>query len=281
MLFNFAVQYAIRIVKVNHDDLKMKVTHQFPIYADDVNILGGWLITAEKNTEALVVASKEICLEVNAGKTKYMVMSREQNAGQSHNMTIDNSPFEKVEGFRYLGTILMNQNSIQEEIKSRLKSGNACYPSLQNLLSSGLLSKNINIKKYNFAFILYGCETWSLILREERRLLRRIFGPKRDEVTGKWRKLHKEELNYLYDLYSSLTIVRVINSRRMRWVEHVARMGRGEVYAVLVGKTEGKRPLGRPRLKWKDNINMDLHELGCGGMDWIDLAQDRDRWWHL
>ena len=129
----------------------------------------------------------------------------------------------------------------------------------------------------------YGCETWSLTLREERKLrvfenmvLRRMFGTRRDEVTGEWRRLHNEELN---DLYSSLKIVRVIKLRRMRWAGHVARMGeeRG-VYRVLVGKPEGKRQLGRPRRRWVDNIRMDLQEVGCGYMDWIGLAQDRDRW---
>src|SRR5215475_12568112 len=100
--------------------------------------------------------------------------------------------------------------------------------------------------------------------------------PKRDEVTGDWRKLHNEELN---DLYSSPNIVRVIKSRRMRWVGHVARMGEGRgVYRVLVGKPEGKRSLGRPRLGWEDNIRMDLQEVGLGYVDWIGLAQDTDRW---
>jgi len=119
-------------------------------------------------------------------------------------------------------------------------------------------------------------------LREKRRLrvfenrVLRIFGPKRDEVTGEWRKLHNEELN---DLYCSPIIVRVIKSRRMRWVGPVARMGEGRaVYRVLVGKPEGKRPLGRPRCRWEDNIKMDLQKVGCGGMDWIKLARDRDRW---
>jgi len=122
-----------------------------------------------------------------------------------------------------------------------------------------------------------------LILREERKLrvfenivLMRIFGPRRAEVTGEWRRLHYEELN---DLYSSLNIVRVIKSRRMRWAGHVARMGEEMgVYRVLVGKPEVKRLLGRPRRRCVDNIRMDLQEVGCGYMDWIGLDQDRDRW---
>ena len=117
---------------------------------------------------------------------------------------------------------------------------------------------------------------WCLSSRVfENRLLRRVFGPRRDEVTRKWRKLHNEELR---DLYSLPNIVRVVKSRRMRWAGHMARMveGRG-VHRVLVGKPEGKRPLGRPRRRWDDNTKMDLREVGGGGGDWMDLAQDRDR----
>ena len=110
----------------------------------------------------------------------------------------------------------------------------------------------------------------------ENRVLRRIVGPKRDEVIGEWRILHNEELN---NLYSSPSIVRVIKSRRIRWAGHVGHMGEGRgVYRVLVRKPEGRRPLGRPRLRWEDNIRMNLREVGCGCVDWIELAQDRDRW---
>jgi len=110
----------------------------------------------------------------------------------------------------------------------------------------------------------------------ENRVLRRIFGPKRDEVKREWRKLHNEELN---DLYSSPNTVRVIKSRRIRWMGHVAHMGeRRGVYTVVVEKLEGKRPLWRPRRRWEDNIKIDLQAVRCGGMDWIDLAQDKDSW---
>jgi hypothetical protein len=131
--------------------------------------------------------------------------------------------------------------------------------------------------------VLYGCETWSLTLREEHRLrvfedraLRRIFGPKSDEVTGEWRKLHNEKLR---NLYLSPDIIRQVKSRRMRWAGHVARMGEErKVYRVFVGKPEGKRPLVRPRRRWENGITIDLREIGLGDVDCIRLAQNRDRW---
>jgi hypothetical protein len=132
-----------------------------------------------------VAATKETALEVNADKTKYMIMSRDQNVGRSHSVKNDNSSIERVEELKYLGTTLTNQNSIQEEIKSRLMLGNACYWSVQSLLSSRLLSRGLKIKIYRtiiLPVVLYGCETWSLTLREESRLrvfenrvLRRVF----------------------------------------------------------------------------------------------------------
>ncbi|KAJ4438642.1 hypothetical protein ANN_14589 [Periplaneta americana] len=147
-------------------------------------------------------------------------------------------------------------------------------------------SKNLKVRIYKTVILpvlLYGCETWTLTLREEHRLrmfenkvLRKIFGAKRDEVTGEWRKLHNTELQALY---SSPDIIRNIKSRRLRWAGHVARMGESRnVYRVLVGRPEGKRPLGRPRRRWEDNIKMDLREVGYDDRDWINLAQVRDRW---
>jgi hypothetical protein len=135
----------------------------------------------------------------------------------------------------------------------------------------------------NYLFIYYYDPQSSLTLREEHRLRvfenrvqRRIFVPKRNEVTGEWRKLHNEEL---HNLYSSPDIIRHVKLRRMRWAGHVARMGEErKVYKVLVGKPEGKRPLGRPSRRWEDGIRMDLREIGLRGVDWIRLAQDRDRW---
>jgi hypothetical protein len=157
--------------------------------------------------------------------------------------------------FKCLGKTLTVQNCTDEEIKSRLNSGNACYHSVQSFPSSRLLPGSVKVKIYKtimLPVVLYGCETWSVTLREEHRLrvfeksvLRRIFGPKRDEVTGEWKKLHNGQL---HNLYSSSDIIRQIKSRRMRWAGHVARMGEGrKVCRVSIGKPDRKRPLGRPR----------------------------------
>jgi hypothetical protein len=187
--------------------------------------------------------------------------------------------------FKYLEKTLTNQNDIHDEIKSRLNSGNAYYCSVQNLLSSHLISKNLKTKTYKtviFLVVLYGCETWSRTLREEHmlrvfenRVVRKIFGPKREE-DGSWRKLHNDEH---HNLYSSTNIVRVIKSGRMRWAGHVARMEEGRsVYRVLVARPEGKRPLGRPRRRWENNIKMDLRKTGIEVANGVRLTQDRIRW---
>jgi hypothetical protein len=220
-------------------------------------------------TDIIKKTKKEVGLEINVEKTKYMLMSRHQNVGQYGNIKMANRSFENVSQFKYLGTTVTNQNLIQTKIKRRLNSDNACYHSVQSILSSRLLSKNLNIIIYKIIILLvflYGCETWSPTLREEHRqrvfqnrVLSRVFGPKRDEVTREWRKLHIEEL---HDLYSSPSIIRLINLRRYRWVRHVARMWeKQKAYGLLVGKPEGRRPLGRPRRRWVDNISMDLGEV--------------------
>jgi hypothetical protein len=152
-----------------------------------------------------------------------------------------------------------------------------------------LLSESVKIKIYKitvFPVIVYGCESWPLILMEDLRLtvfenmvLRRIFGPKRDEVTGVWRKVHNKEF---HNLYSSSNTIRVIKGRRMKWVGHVACMVEMiNKHKILVGNPEGTKPLGRPRHRWEDNIKMDLREIGFGDVDWIHLAQDRAQWWAL
>jgi hypothetical protein len=159
-----------------------------------------------------------------------------------------------------------------EKYLMRLLLRTACCHSVHNLLSSSLLSKNVKIKTYKTVIlpaVLYGCETWSLTLREERRLrvfknrvLRSIFVPKRDELTGEWRRLHNKELYAVYK-YSSPNIIQMIKPRRLRWAGYVARIGESRgAGRVLMEKPEGRRPLGRPTRRWEDNIKVDLREMG-------------------
>jgi hypothetical protein len=246
LLFNFALEYAIRKVQGSQVDLELNGTHQLLVHADDINLLDDDINTVKENTGTLSEASRDVDLERSAEKTKYMIMSRHQNSGQNQNLRIANECFGKVATFKYLGTTLTNENDIPDEIKSRLISGNARYYSVQNLLSSRHIKK-LKIKIYKTVILpvmLYGCETWSLTLREEHRLrifenrvLRKILGTETEE-DGSWRKLHNDEL---HGLYSSQNIVRVIKSRRMRWAGHVALMGEGRgVTGFWLGDPKGR-----------------------------------------
>ena len=198
-----------------------------------------------------------------------MVMFSRPACRTRWHIKIDNKSFEWVKQFRSFVITLTNQHCIHEKNKTRLKLGNVCYHSAQNILSCSFLSKNITIKIYRriiLPVILFGCETWSLKQREkhkwrvfENRVLRKIFGPNRDEVTGVLRRLHNEEI---YDLYSSPNIIRLIKSRRTRQAGHEARVGGAEVYSrVFVWKREGKRPFWKTRSRWDDNIEIDLQEV--------------------
>jgi hypothetical protein len=175
-----------------------------------------------------------------------MLLAHYQKTGQKYNIKIVNKSFEGVAKFRYLGTTLTDQNCLYEEVKSKQNSGNACYCSVQSILSSRLLSGNVKVKIYKtiiVQIVSYGCETWSVKLKEnhklrvfKNRVLRRTFGSSRNEVMEEWSKLHSGEL---YNLYSSPTIIRQIKSRRMSWVGHVACMGEKSVQG-FGGKAQRK-----------------------------------------
>jgi hypothetical protein len=210
------------------------------VYVDDFNLLGNSINTIKENTESLLEARRDVGIQINAEKTKYMIMSHHLNSGKNQHMMNHLKIWQNSNTWDG-----RNQNDIHDEIKSRLNSRNACYHSVQNLLSSCLVSKNLKIKIYRTVIlpvVLYGYKTWSLTFLEEHRLrvfenrvLRWIFGPKREEDRS-WRKLYDDELD---SLYSSLNIVRVIKLRMMRWEGHAAHLGEGRgVYGVLVERNK-------------------------------------------
>jgi hypothetical protein len=157
-----------------HLGFELNGTDELLVSADDINMLGDSINTIKENTESFLETSKDVGLETNTEKSKYMIMCHNQKSGQNQNIRIANELFENVAKFKYLGTTLTNQNDIHDEIKSRLNSGNACYDSVQHLLSSYPISMKLKIKIYKtqiLPVILYGCETGSLTLREARRLM--------------------------------------------------------------------------------------------------------------
>jgi hypothetical protein len=171
LLFNSAFEYGSSGIKENQEGLKLNGTHQLLASANDVNIVGENTDAIKKNKEVLLDASKKVGVEVNLEKTKYMLMSRSQKVGQKHSVNIANRSFEDMAKFKYLGTRLTDQNCMHEEIKCILNSGNACYRSVQSLLSSRLLSRNVKDEIHKtiiLPVVLYACETWSFTLRESK-----------------------------------------------------------------------------------------------------------------
>ena len=251
-------------------------------YADDIDILGETRDDVRRLGGVLFETASRVGLEVNEGKTEYLECSR--NVQDELPLDIGGLRFKKVREFRYLGSTVTSDNDMNREVTLRIQSGNRCLYSLGDLLRSRTLSRRSKLRIYNSVIrpcVTYGCETWNLTVYAQKRLLvfenkvlRQILGPKRDPVTGRLRMRPNEETRLLT---GQPLITSVIKSRRLQWAGHVARAPPTRyIRQVLDGRPTSPRPLGRPRLRWEDNVSMDAGLLGVP--NWRETCQDREVW---
>jgi hypothetical protein len=215
-------------------------------------------------------------------KSEYMIISRKN--WMDHVLEVDHFKFKRVNSFKYLGSIVTEKNDITKEVAARIQAGNRTYYGLEKLLSSKSLSRKLKGRLYTSlirSVILYGSETWALrksdenqFLILERKILRKIFGPIKDNITGEWRRRKNIELQ---EIFNEKNIVETIKKKRLRWAGHAMRSQNSLLRMVLEQNPVGKRPLERPKLRWEDLVKRDIEDLG-GGANWKDLAMDRDAW---
>ena len=254
-------------------------------YADDVDLMGKGFIARDRQLLNFKTAAARVGLEMNESKTKVMKISR---AGREEVfIDLGGSMLEVVDTFKYLGSTITTDNDIKEEISIRIAAASRCSWALGKILQSRILSRKTKLQAHMSIIrpiATYGCESWSLTQHMEHRLvvfentiLRRIYGPVRDNDTGEWRRRHNIELRELSQLPP---ITSYIRAQRLRWAGHVARMRDGSlVKSIAQGEPHGRRPVGRPRRRWRDNIRQDMELLEVENpSEWWDAAQDRRQW---
>lgn len=281
LLFNLALEEALKKTRNSEGGARLTEKINLLAFADDVAIIAENKNNLIELTEVLINEAKKVGLQINENKTNYMKISR-QNDDDDH-LEVLNYKFQKTNIFKYLGVTITDNNREEMEIQSRLAAAERSYWSLIKLFKSKLLSKTTKIKMYKTIVqpvLLYGSETWSFTKKSQQRLitfenkiLRRIFGPIKEG--DNWRIRKNKELR---ELYSEGDIVGISRSRRLRWMGHVNRRSEREmVKTVLRGQPEGRRPLGRPRMRWFDEVRKDLRSMGVE----LDLTEDRAAWRHM
>ena len=254
-------------------------------YADDVDLMGKGFIGRDRQLHNFKAAASRTGLEMNESKTKVMKISR---AGREDDfIDLGGSMLEVVDSFKYLGSTITTDNDIKEEITIRLAAASRCSWALNKILQSRLINRKTKLQAYTSIIrpiATYGCETWSLTQHLEHRLqvfengiLRRIYGPVSDSDTGEWRRRHNIELREISQLPP---ITSYIRAQRLRWAGHVARMRDGSlVKSITQGEPHGRRPVGRPRRRWRDNVKQDMELLEVENpSEWWEAAQDRRQW---
>ncbi|KAL4096954.1 hypothetical protein QTP88_021820 [Uroleucon formosanum] len=285
VLFNLVLEKVIREANITGGFSVGQTTVDLLAYADDIAILGNNVEEVKSSCRKLMKTAGKVGLQINDEKTEYILVNRrEVNYRQGEIMEVDNHSFKRVSHFNYLGSILTNDNNIKVEIDTRLKKGNNCYYGLGKILSAKAVSKNLKVQIYTTLIrpvVLYGSETWPLRKAEqmmlevfERKILRRIFGPCKDDQTGEWRKRHDQELQ---NLFQRPDITKEISVRRLRWAGHAWRKQGSIIRTVIENNPAGKRPSGRPRLRWEDCVIKDVGRIGAN-LQWREEAEDRNRW---
>jgi sorting nexin-29 len=281
MLFNLTLERVVRKLDINPGGTLLNRTVHCLAYADDIDILSRREENLKESFQLLEAESKKAGLAVNESKTKLMVMTR-RSSNVRGPLTVGRYSFERVQSFKYLGSLLTESNENSLEIKERIKAGNKAYYSMQHLLKSRLLSRKSKIRIYRTVLrpvVMYASETWVMTTKDEymlncweRKILRRIYGAVNDQ--GEWRIRTNRELE---ELYENPSLVTEIKTSRLRWLGHIERMPENRsARKVYRQRPEGRRLPGRPRLRWLDDVEDDLKELGVRG--WRRRAVDRVEW---
>ena len=290
MLFNIALEWVMRNTPHENDMIAFRNGFKCDrlAYADDSDLMGESYEGRDTQLTNFNSCGVRVGLSISEPKTKAMKASREERTEDF--IDLGNFLLEEVDTFRYLGSIVSSDNTMDHEIAARISAASKCSWALKDLLHSKLLSRATKLDLYRTSIrpvATYGCEAWALTQEQERRLLvfengilRRIYGAVRDEVTGEWRRRHNRELR---DLSRLPLITGFVSAQRLRWAGHVARMPPGSMLRLAMdGVPEGRRPVGRPRMRWEDCIRKDLQQLGVNDpVQWRHIAQDRAEWRRL
>ena len=285
ILFNLVIEKAIQTASQIAQGANIgNNTINMLAYADDVVALAETEEGLEELTTPFLELSKRVGLECNAQKTKVMLLSRRDRA--EDNINIGQMEVETTQTFKYLGSTVTNDNRMDKEIEERIGTGNRCAFALGKVLRSRNISRRTKIRVYNIIIrptVLYGCETWTLTKERKRKLevfensiLRRILGPVFNPETNQWERRHNIDLR---QMTGQPYIQDVVVSRRLRWAGHCARMPDDRTPKIVMnGAMRGRRPVGRPRYRWSDNIKQDVQELAPNIDDWQAAAEDRPTW---
>ncbi|KAG7296948.1 hypothetical protein JYU34_019852 [Plutella xylostella] len=282
MLFNLVLEYVLRKVLTLEVGIKLNGRHKVVGYADDLALLGETSAEVRAMADVLGTEALKVGLRINHDKTEYLNMTRSRN-NRVADLQVGNIQYKGVVKFKYLGCTINATNSRDDEINIRVQNALRCSAALHKVLTSRLLSRSTKLRIYKTIIrpiLMYGCEAWTLTLKEEnkllvaeRKILRKILGQKQ-RSDGSWRILKNAEIE---ELVEGPNIIGETKAHRLRWLGHLERMGEDRsAKRAYQGQPSGKRPVGRPRYRWRDVVLADLRELQAS--DWQDTAQDRGKW---